>query len=229
MSWNDDLIDDVRALIILHLDWASAHLFSLTAKGPKTAVDELKQRGLLAPTVQLHVPRAPLHPLSLMAYGHRHFGALDRYKWAREDGEDLLRFPGGHVYVRPMLIEMEKERELMKKRIEEDENYLPELYDPSWHSHAIFENFAALFDLPEWRRCFKGYTGLVDLIYFKNIDLLYAICMHPRRDFGQLRWIDVRGLDAVDISYVSTAIKQHGTPEMHSTFLRRLLYIPKRD
>jgi hypothetical protein len=221
MSWNDDLIDDVRSLIVLHLDWASAHLFSLTAKGSHGVVEELKQRGLLRATVRLHAPRAPLHPLSLMAYGHGHLGALDRYKWAREDGQDLLRFPGGHVYVRPMLIEMEKERELMNKRLEEDEDYIPDLYDTSWHSHAIFENFAALFDLPEWRLNFVWSRGLGDLIYFKNIDLLCEICLQCRSDFWQLRW-NVWDVYGIDPSFISKAIEQHGTPEMHSTFRRRV-------
>jgi hypothetical protein len=205
MSWTDDLIGDVRAVIVLQLDWASAHLFALTGQAQCGLVRELTARGLLKPTVFLHEPRKPLHPLSLMAYGHGHFGATKTHPWDTPDLADLVQFQGGHVYVRRVLdnwvIEEDRLHQEWVVRAHdrgdfEDYSDIPRLIKtpgtfPVYK--ATFGNFVALWDIENWRDLFSGSEGLIRVIRAGNVDLLVGICCLPSPYLTALEWIDVVG------------------------------------
>ena len=200
MSWNDGLINDMHTVIVLQLDWASAHLFALTGRAQRDLVRELTARGLLKPTVALREPRMPLHPLSLLAYGHGHFGSVKRHPWDTPDLEDLVQFEGGHAYVRQVFDNWTIERDRLDQQAVvalhdkgefEDYSDVPglEFAAGSLPVYKItFANFEALWDVQEWRSSFGGVTCVADIIRARNLGLLMAICCSPLPYRIELGW-----------------------------------------
>jgi hypothetical protein len=156
MSWNEDLIDDVRALIVAQLDWASAHLLALTGKEPRALVERLKkERGLFGPGVPLATPHGALHPLSLLAHGHTCLDpAVRARRWQWEDIEDLAQFPCCHVYIRPLLAEHPANGKTLRPY------------------RATLGNMSALKDHLGWHDSFSGTKAIREIARVGNVKLL---------------------------------------------------------
>jgi hypothetical protein len=83
-------------------------LLALTEKNVLTWINRLKQehpdRYFPPSSVQLTIPRKPLHPLMLLAHGREFTDpVVAAHKWQWEDIPDLAMFKGGWLYIAPLL------------------------------------------------------------------------------------------------------------------------------